>query len=69
MIKSIIIKTQIGKTEEIALQLKRIPNVTIYGIYKNNNIIVVLDVKENEEIKSLSNYILNEFMDVISIKE
>lgn len=61
IIASMIVKTQKDKAEEIALQLKRIPSVSTHGIYKEDNIIVLMEAEKEEELEHLSRYIMNEF--------
>jgi len=60
-----IIKTEDGKAEDVVLKLKGIPNLTTHGIYKENNIIVVLEAEKEEELENLSRYIMNEFDGII----
>jgi len=65
IISSMIVTTETGKAEDIALQLKRIPNVTTHGVYKGDNIIVVMEAEKEEDLVNLSRYIMNEYPDVI----
>ncbi|HMN17375.1 MAG TPA: chaperone NapD [Ignavibacteriaceae bacterium] len=61
IIASMVVTTKTGMAEEVALQLKTIPNLTTYGIYKGDNIIVVMEAKKEEELLNMSRYIMNEF--------
>ncbi|MHC1737699.1 MAG: chaperone NapD [Ignavibacteriaceae bacterium] len=65
IIASMIIKTEPGKAEETVLQLKGIPNLTTHGVYKENNIIVVMEAEKEEELEHMSRYIMNEFDGII----
>jgi nitrate reductase NapAB chaperone NapD len=60
IIASMIVKTKTGMAEEVELQLKRVPNLTTHGIYKDDNIIVVMEAEKEEELVDLSRYIMNE---------
>lgn len=61
IIASMVVTTKTGMAEEVALQLKTIPNLTTHGIYKGDNIIVVMEAKKEEELLNMSRYIMNEF--------
>lgn len=65
IIASMIITTQTGMAEEVALQLKRIPNLTTHGVYKGDNIIVVMEAEKEEELVNMSRYIMNEFEGIL----
>lgn len=65
IIASMIITTKTGMAEEVALQLKRIPNLTTHGVYKGDNIIVVLEAEKEEELVNMSRYIMNEFEGIL----
>ena len=60
-----IVTTQTGMAEEVALQLKRIPNLTTHGVYKGDNIIVVMEAEKEEEMVNMSRYIMNEFEGIL----
>lgn len=64
IIASMIVKVVPEKAEDIAQQLRRIPNVTTYGVHKENNIIVVAEAHDEEQLQNLSKYIMEEFEDV-----
>ncbi|HSL90675.1 MAG TPA: chaperone NapD [Ignavibacteriaceae bacterium] len=65
IIASMIVTTQTGMAEEVALQLKRIPNLTTHGVYKGDNIIVVMEAEKEEEMVNMSRYIMNEFEGIL----
>jgi nitrate reductase NapAB chaperone NapD len=65
IIASMIVTTQTGMAEEVALQLKRIPNLTTHGVYKGDNIIVVMEAEKEEELVNMSRYIMNEFEGIL----
>lgn len=60
-----IVTTQKGMAEEVALQLKRVPNLTTHGVYKGDNIIVVMEAEKEEELVNMSRYLMNEFEDIL----
>lgn len=65
IIASMIVTTQTGMADEVALQLKRIPNLTTHGVYKGDNIIVVMEAEKEEELVNMSRYIMNEFEGIL----
>ncbi len=65
IIASMIVTTQTGMAEEVALQLKRIPNLTTHGVYKGDNIIVVMEAEKEEDLVNMSRYIMNEFEGIL----
>jgi len=67
LIASMIVKSVPEKAEETAQLLGRIPNVTTYGVHKDNNIIVVAEAHDVKQLENLSKYLLNEYDDVIGV--
>lgn len=67
IIASIIVKTVPGKAEDVVLKLNKIPNVTTHGIYKDDNIIAVLEAEKEEELESFGKYISSEIVDVLGV--
>lgn len=65
IIASMIVTTQTGIAEEVALQLKGIPNLTTHGVYKGDNIIVVMEAEKEEDLVNMSRYIMNEFEGIL----
>ncbi|OGU79666.1 MAG: hypothetical protein A2W11_09390 [Ignavibacteria bacterium RBG_16_35_7] len=65
IIASMIVTTQKGMAEEVALQLKRVPNLTTHGVYKGDNIIVVMEAEKEEELVNMSRYLMNEFEGIL----
>lgn len=65
IVASMIVKTEPGKAEETVLKLKGIPNLTTHGVYKESNIIVVMEAEKEEELEHMSRYIMNEFGGII----
>lgn len=65
IIASLVVTTKTGMAEEVALQLKSIPNLTTHGIYKGDNIIVVIEAENEEDLVNMSRYILNEFEGIL----
>lgn len=65
IISSMIVTTQKGMAEEVALQLKTIPNLSTHGVYKGDNIIVVMEAEKEEDLVNMSRYIMNEFEGVL----
>ncbi len=67
LIASMIVKVMPDKAEEIALFLERLPNVTNYGVHKENNIIVVIEAHDEEQLENLAKYILDSYEDVLGV--
>lgn len=61
IIASMIVKTEIEKVNDIVLQLNKLPNVTTHGIFKENNIIVLVEAESNDKLKDIGRYISSEF--------
>ena len=59
-IAGVVILTVSGKTDDVLLQLKKINNVTTYGIHKDNNIIAVFESDTINELENINNKILKE---------
>lgn len=67
LISSMIVKVEPAKAEKVAHQLGRVPNVTTYGVHRENNVIIVAEMHDAEQLENLSKYILNEFDGVSGI--
>jgi nitrate reductase NapAB chaperone NapD len=61
IIASMIVKTEIEKVNDIVLQLNKLPNVTTHGIFKENNIIVLVEAESNDKLRDIGRYISSEF--------
>lgn len=61
IIASMIIKALPEHTDELVLKLNNIPNVTTYGVHKEENIIVLIEADSEDQLKDLSRYITSEF--------
>jgi nitrate reductase NapAB chaperone NapD len=66
-IASMVVKVLPEKSEEVVLQLNRLPNVTTYGIHRESNIIVLAEARRLEDLENLTRYILNEFDGVVGV--
>ena len=67
IIASMIVKTMLGKAEEVMLKLSKLPNISTHGIYKEDNIIVVIEAEKEEELESFAKYISSEIDDVLGV--
>lgn len=67
LVASMIVKITPEKAEEVAQQLERIPNVTTYGVHKQNNIIVVVEAHDEAQLENFSKYITEEFDGVLGV--
>lgn len=67
IIASMIVKTTTDKAEDVVLKLNKLPNVTTHGIYKEDNIIVVVEAENEEELESFAKYISSEIIDVLGV--
>ena len=61
IIASLIVKTIPEYAEDTALKLSKLPNVSTHGIYKGDNIIVLIEAEKEEQLEDFSKYIINEF--------
>jgi nitrate reductase NapAB chaperone NapD len=62
-----IVRVKAEKAEEIAQQLKKIPNVETHGVHKEENIILVAEGRDVRQIENLVAYINQEFPDVAGV--
>jgi len=67
LIASMIVKVVPEKAEEVVQSLGRIPNVTTYGVHKENNLILVAEAHDVEQLENLSKYIMNTFDEVLGV--
>ena len=67
LISSMIVRVKPEKAEEIAQQLKKIPNVETHGVHKEENIILVAEGRDVRQIENLVTYINQEFPDVAGV--
>lgn len=65
IIASMIIKALPENIDELVLKLNNIPNVTTYGVHKEENIIVLIEADSEDQLKDLSRYINSEFDGVL----
>ena len=65
IIASMVIKTLPEKAEDVVLGLKKLPNVTTHGIYKDENIIVVIEAEKEGHLEDFSKYVTHEFDGVL----
>lgn len=67
LIASMIVKAPSEKAPEIAAALEKIPGLTLYGVHKENNIIVVAEAETAGELEKLSESIMMEFPEVLGV--
>lgn len=65
IIASMIIKALPENIDEVVLKLNNIPNVTTYGVHKEENIIVLIEADSEDQLKDLARYINSEFEGVL----
>lgn len=61
IIASMIVKALPENIDEVVLKLNNIPNVTTYGVHKEENIILLIEADSEDQIKDLARYINSEF--------
>jgi len=61
IVASMIIKAFPENIDEVILKLNNIPNVTTYGVHKEENIIVLIEADSEDQLKDLARYINSEF--------
>lgn len=64
LVASMIVKTDPERAAEVARQLGRMPNVTSYGVHKEENIVLVAEAHDEAQLENLARYILDTFDDV-----
>ncbi len=66
-IAGVVILTEKNKTEDVLIQLKKIENVTTYGIHKDNYIIAVFEGDTTTDLEKINNHIITETDGVMGI--
>ena len=66
-IAGVVILTESDKTEDVLIRLKKIDNVTTYGIHKDNNIIAVFDGETIADLKNINDRVLENANGVVGI--
>lgn len=64
LVASMIVKTDPLRAAEVARQLGRMPNVTSYGVHKEENIVLVAEAHDEAQLENLARYIVDTFEDV-----
>lgn len=67
LIASMIVKAPAENAPGIAQALEKIPGLTLYGVHKEENIIVVAEAESAAELEKLSQSIMLEFPEVIGV--
>ncbi len=65
IVASLIVKCDPVYVNEIVIRLNKIPDVTTYGVHKENNIIALIEAETEVQLKELSRYISSEFEGVL----
>ena len=65
IIASMIVRVEKEKVLDTILELQKIPSVTTHGVYKEDNIIVLVEADSTDQLKDLGRYISSEFDGVI----
>ena len=66
-IAGVVILTESDKTEDVLIQLKKIDNITTYGIHKDNNIIAVFDGESIADLENINDRVLENTDGVVGI--
>lgn len=61
IIASMIVKVLPENIDDVVLKLNNIPNVTTYGVHKEENIIILIEADSEDHLKDLAKYINSEF--------
>lgn len=67
IIASMIVRTDPDKVNDVLLELQKLPNVTTHGVYKESNIIILVEAESDDKLKDLGRYINSEFNGVYGI--
>ncbi len=67
LIASMIVKVLPEKAIETEKLMEQYPNVTTYGVHKDNNIIIVVEANDAQELESLSRRIMNAHEAVLGV--
>ncbi len=67
MISSLIVRTLPEHAHTLSRMLEKIPNVSTYGVYKEENIIVVAETHDVPQLENLISYIANDFEHVLGV--
>ena len=66
-IAGIVILTAPGKAEDVLIQLKKINEVTTYGIHKDNNIIAVFEGQTITDLENINNHVFAKIDGIMGI--
>lgn len=67
LIASMIVKVVPAEAQAVQAQLQRLPNVTTYGIHKEDNIILVTEARSVEALEQLSKHVTHEIAGVLGV--
>lgn len=67
LIASMIAKVRPAGAEEVARQLGRIPGLTIYGVHKQENVVIVAEARDEQQLENIARHILETFEDVVGV--
>ena len=66
-IAGVVILTAKNKTEDVLIKLKKIDNVTTYGIHKDNNIIAVFEWETITDLENINDSVLEKTDGVVGV--
>ena len=66
-IAGVIIISAPNMADDVLIKLKRIKNVSTYGIHKENNIVAVFEGETTNELEHINNKILKEVDGVVGV--
>jgi nitrate reductase NapAB chaperone NapD len=67
LIASMVVKTRPDAAQDVMLSLGKLPGVTTHGVHGESNIILLAEAETEEDMESLTKYIMNEFKGVLGI--
>ena len=66
-IAGVVVLTQSSHTQNVLESLQKQPNVTTYGVHKENHIIAVLEAETTKELKNMSEEITRGIPGVLGV--
>lgn len=66
-IAGVVILTEKEKTNAVLEELNTTPNITTYGIHKENNIIAVFEAENSKDMEKISNHISKNISGIVGV--
>lgn len=67
LISGVVLLIQPEKSMQISTELKKYPNITTYGIHKENYIIAVFEADDEKQMKILSENLVQQIDGVLGV--